>query len=77
MRPTIENLISTAETYQKYKSSMRSTFAIVRMSPTVLPSPHHDSDGHENVAQKVNLRSYNVCRSYSNSFTLSNASELF
>ena len=33
--------------------------------------------GYENVAYKVNLLSYNLCRGYSNSFTLSNASELF
>ena len=38
---------------------------------------YHNGDGHENVAYKVNLRSYNLFRGYSNSFTLSNASELF
>ena len=31
----------------------------------------------ENVAQKLNSRSFNRYRDYSNSFTLSNASELF
>ena len=37
----------------------------------------HDGDVYENVAWKVNLRSFNLYRDYSNSFTLSNASELF
>ena len=31
----------------------------------------------ENVAQKLNSRSFNLYRDYSKSFTLSNASELF
>ena len=36
-----------------------------------------DGDGNENVTQKLNSRSFNRYRDYSNSFTLSNASELF
>ena len=36
-----------------------------------------DGDGHENVAYKVNLRSFNLYRDYSlKSFTFFNASEL-
>ena len=38
---------------------------------------YQDDDGHENAAKKVNLRSFNLYTDYSNSFTLSNASELF
>ena len=38
---------------------------------------YHDGDGHEKVSQKVNLRSFNLYRDYFNSFTLSNASNLF
>ena len=37
---------------------------------------YHDGDGHENVAKKVNLRSFNLYLNYFNSLTLSNASEL-
>ena len=36
---------------------------------------YHDGDSRENVAWKVNLRSFNFYRNYSKSFTLSNASE--
>ena len=36
---------------------------------------YHDGDSHENVAWKVNLRSFNFYRNYCKSFTLSNASE--
>ena len=64
---------------------MRATFALVWMSPTVILSPHLNNSEfkiplqrrHENVAQKVNLGSFNLYRDYSNSPTLSNASELF
>ena len=38
---------------------------------------YRDGHGHENVASKVNLRSFDLYRDHSNSFTLSNASELF
>ena len=49
----------------------------VQTDPTLGSLRYHDGDGHENVTQKVNLRSFNLYRDYSNSFTLSNASELF
>ena len=38
---------------------------------------YHDGDGHENFASKVNFHSFNLYRDYSNSFTLSNANDLF
>ena len=38
---------------------------------------YHDGDDNENVAQKLNSRSFIRYRDYSNSFTLLNASELF
>ena len=42
-------------------------------------STYHDDGGggHENVAWKVNFRSFNLYRDYINSLTLSKASELF
>ena len=50
----------------------------VRVLITLLGSLRYlDGDGHENVAWKVNLLSFNPDSDYSNSFTLSNASELF
>ena len=36
-----------------------------------------DGDGRENVAEKVNSRSFNLYRDYSKSLTLSNLSEPF
>ena len=38
---------------------------------------YHDGDGHENVARKVNLGSFNLYRDDFNSFTLSNATNYF
>ena len=52
-------------------------FAAVAVVDAKTPLRYHDSDGHENVTYKVNLRFFNLYRDYSNSFTLSNASELF
>ena len=52
-------------------------FAAVAVVDAKTPLRYHDGDGHENVTYKVNLRFFNLYRDYSNSFTLSNASELF
>ena len=52
-----------------------------RSVPSLIPSlgglRYHDGDGHENVARKVNLGSFNLYRYYFNSFTLSNATNYF
>ena len=57
-------------TARKFRRTRRRRCQIVRSLR------YHDSDGHENVAYKVNLRSFIHYRDYSNSFTLSNVSEL-
>ena len=53
-------------------------FAVLRRF-TIRSLRYHDGEGHENVAEKVNLPSFNLYRDFPNSITLqrSNATELF
>ena len=52
--------------------------AKVRVLITLLGSLwYQGGDGHENVAWKMTLRCFNLYPDYSNSFTLSNASERY
>ena len=56
-------------------SKGKAAFLAVRHSLGTLRSEDGEGDGSENVAEKVNARSFNLHRDYSNSLTLSNVGE--
>ena len=71
-------IISLRNFWSRCESRANNDSAKVRVLITLLGSlRYQDGDGHENVAWKMTLRSFNLYPDYSNSFTLSNASELF